>query len=186
MKRMLLAPLMLVSGAHAQTWTWLADVSDDVIEPGESVTVTLSAFMEHDTPFVALSAFIADVLIQSGAESGHLDEYEWLNDLNNDLIITLDDDSFYQLAGGQLTVFGPFTSDNPIDVFQFTWTATAPGDVTYATNTHIATIWAGEDHESATAVDVEVLHEVMFGWTVVPAPGVVLIVVGALAPRRRR
>ena len=42
-------------------------------------------------------------------------------------IVVYDNDSFHDLSGGQLTVFGPFTSDNPIDVFEMRWTATSPG-----------------------------------------------------------
>lgn len=180
-----LAVLALAGAASGQTWTWMAEVSDDVIEPGESVTVTMSAFMAFETPFVALAAFQKDILIQEGAELGSLDGYSYLNDLGK-LIITLDDDNFYDVTGGQLTVFGPFTSDNPIDVFEFTWTAEVPGRVEYATGTTFATIWGGDDRESATAYDAQVVNEAVFGWTVVPAPGALGLLALGFAVRRRR
>lgn len=170
--RIAIAALALAGMAHAQTWTWMADVSDPVIEPGETVTVTLSAFMEYDTPFVALASFQMDVPIMAGVEAGSIAGCNQINHIVNKLSVKVFNDSFTDVDGGQLPVFGPFISDNPVDVFQFTWTAEAPGEVLYSTETFDAVIWAGDDLDSSGAVQVETINDAAFGWTVVPAPGV--------------
>lgn len=178
--------LAVVGTAHAQSWTYLADVSHETVVPGEEVTVTISAYMEYDTPFVALSAHEFDALNLDGGDFGELGSFKVLNHLDEliSYIIDIDGDSMLYIPGGQLTVFGPFTSDNPIDVFQFTWVAEAPGDVLYETEGSFAYIWAGDDKDSAEQVETDITN-VTFGWTVVPAPPVTLLGLAVLRRRRR-
>lgn len=178
--------LAVAGAAHAQSWTWFAEVSDPVIEPGESVTVTIFAAMEYDTPFIALSAFQLDALVLKGAESGTVTAFHDLHDLaDHPHTPYTDGDSVFDMGGYQLTVFGPFTSDNPLGVYEFTWFAETPGEVVFTTSNDWAWMWAGDDKESAVSVEAIDVTDTTFGWTVIPAPAGVLAF-GLLAAWRRR
>jgi len=184
----------LAAGAQAQSGsaTWMADVNAPA--GGNTAEVTLSLAMDGDTPFVALSATIFDTLNTIGAEHGEITGWSVLNsldELTGDLTTT-DGDSLFGTNAGQLTVFGPFTSDNPIDVLSFTWEGAqiveSGAEVGYSTATENVTLWMGEDKESAGAVDVSNnIAEAAFGWQVVPTPAsAALLGLGGLALARRR
>jgi len=170
MREIMTAVLGLAGAASGQsTWTWQAEVSDPVIEPGDQVTVALSVAMTADAPFVALSAAIFDVLNAGGGEHGTLVTWKVennLDELNSD-IITNDGVNIFNVNVGQLNVFGPFTSDNPIHVLTYWWEAETPGEVSYDTVTDAAVMWVGDDKESATGLDADVVFEASWGWSVV-------------------
>jgi uncharacterized protein (TIGR03382 family) len=102
-------------------------------------------------------------------------------------LTTTDGVSLFGTNAGQLTVFGPFTSANPVDILEFTWTSNgAVGDVAYATNTSAAVLWIGADKDTAVSVDAQ-WTDADFKWTVVPTPAsAALLGLGGLALVRRR
>jgi hypothetical protein len=186
----------LAATAHAQTWTWLADVANPVLDPDNGVTtqnVTLSVLMEHDTPYYILSFAIFDTLGALNADYGQITDWEvlsHLDQLTGDLTTT-DGTSLYDTNAGQLCTFTNCVHDNPIDVLSFTWKLDddapldAPFEVTYVTNTHNAAIWAGNDQEDAISIPVEFLFEANVSWTVVPAPPAALLGLACVVRRRR-
>jgi len=161
----------LSPGASGQTWTWQVEVSDPVVEPGEQVTVTLTAFMEADAPFVAMSSTWMDATSVEGARIGHPTGYTILDhfgDLTGECATWwLGGDTIENLCAGQITIFGPFSTENPVDLFEFCWVGDAPGEVEYTTTTDFAYMWIGEDKESAEQIEAKLVHEIDFGWTVV-------------------
>ena len=180
--------------AQGGSATWVSDVA--IAGDGSSATVTWSLNMASDAEFTALSASIFDTLVTSGSEFGDITNWEVLNnlaELTGDLTTT-DGDNLYGTNAGQLTVFGPFTSANPIDVLQFTVTA-ADGitfqegdDLNYTTSTDSMLLWVGADKASAEAVDViNAVTEGVARIGVVPSPaGAALLGLGGLAFARRR
>ena len=190
----LIAVAGVAAAAQAQSATWMADVN---IVNDTTAEWTLSVEMAADAEFVALSAAIFDTLNTAGSEFGDITSWEVLNsldELTGDLT-TSDGDSLFGTNAGQLTVFGPFSSDNPIDVLKFTWEAAdgftigdGPDTVSYSTSTESFLIWAGADKESAEAVDaIGNVTEAEFNWTVVPTPAsAALLGLGGLALARRR
>ena len=176
--------------------TWMSDV--ELVDEGHAAVVTWSLSMNADAPFVALSATIFDTLNVSGGELGEITSWEVLNnlaDLTGDLTTT-DGDNLYGTNAGQLTVFGPFTSDNPIDVLKFTFTGEeglifnldgAGAVIEFVTETENVTLWVGDDKDSATAMDVT--GSVVEGSAVfyeIPSPaGAALLGLGGLALARR-
>lgn len=126
--------------------------------------------------------------MQQGAELGTLTSFEALHGLGDDHPHSpyTDGDSLFDASGYQLTAFGPFASDNPIDVYEFTWEAHASGTVVFQTFTEFAWIWAGEDKDSAESIEAFDVTEAAFSWTVVPAPASVALIAPALLARRRR
>jgi hypothetical protein len=189
--------LATASCAHAQTWEWIATPSGPTdIEAGEEITWTLSALMTppDGMEFVGLSATIFDIVSVLNGEAGEITQYEVLNQLCELTQCKIWDNGheIYGIAAGQLVVFGPFTPDNPIDVFEFTWKAADdPGfyEVDYATETEAAEIWANYPGEDPVSIDVADITEASMHWTVnVPspaAPGVLAGVVGWGVRRRR-
>ena len=119
-----------------------------------------------------------DTLNTAGGEFGSITSWEVKNnlaDLTGDLTTT-DGDSLFGTNAGQLTVFGPFSSDNPIDVLCFTWTAAdgvligdGPDTVAYETATSAMVLWVGDDKDSAVSMDAN-FSDTAFSWTVVPTP----------------
>jgi uncharacterized protein (TIGR03382 family) len=185
----LLAVAGLGGMAQAQTLEWMASISNTELQPGESTTVTLSATMAGGDEFVALAATIFDTVNTNGAGLGGITGWQVLNDLEmltGDLTTT-DGVSLFGTNAGQLTVFGPFTSANPVDILEFTWTSNgAVGDVAYATNTSAAVLWIGADKDTAVSVDAQ-WTDADFKWTVVPTPAsAALLGLGGLALVRRR
>lgn len=186
------------------TATWLWDVTtqngDAIVEPGETATVTLSLLMEPDAgfgPFVAISATVFDVLGDGAAAKGHIlgwDYHGHLADLTGDLA-TSDGVSIYNVQAGQITTFGgPFSSDNPIDVFTFEWAPVEDGpfNATYNTDSvyeghlfHEVYVWEGEDKDSAQAV-IYPVAEAAISITVVPAPPAALLALAGMLTQRRR
>jgi uncharacterized protein (TIGR03382 family) len=187
----LLAVAGLGGMAQAQSLVWMAstDDADLIINPGESITWTLSATMGGNDEFVALAATIFDTLNTNGAGLGGITSWSVLNDLDQltgDLTTT-DGVSLFGTNAGQLTVFGPFTTANPVDILEFTWTSNgSAGDVAYATKTDSAVLWIGPNMDDAVSVDAQAT-DTEFGWTVVPTPAsAALLGLGGLALVRRR
>ena len=188
------AGLAAAANAQSGSASWMADVT---IVNETTAEWTLSLSMDADTPFVALSATIFDTLNTAGDEFGGVTGWEVLNslaDLTGDLTTT-DGQSLFGTNAGQLTVFGPFTSDNPVDILTFTWEAAdgftigdGPDTVTYSTATENVTLWVGDDKDTATALDITGnVTEAEFSWTVVPTPAsAALLGLGGLALARRR
>jgi hypothetical protein len=194
------APLALVVGtfagaaaAQSLQWTWLADVEHPVIDPSKGITtqtVTLSVLMEFDAPWVVIDYTIFDTIGALNADLGHITEWKVLNDLadlTGDLTTT-DGVSLFGTNAGQLCLFGPCTSDNPVDVLRFTWEVDRAGayDVTYLTDTSIAYAWIGENQDVAKPFEADILNEVVVTWKVVPAPAALALGVPLLMRRRRR
>lgn len=205
MTRLPLAMLAFTAPALADgTATWLWDVTtqngDAIVEPGETATVTLSLLMEPDPgfgPWVAISATVFDVLGDDAAAKGSILGWEYHNDLDQltgDLA-TSDGVSIYNVQGGQLTALGgPFSGDNPIDVFSFDWAPDEDGPftATYVTNSvyldqlvHEVIVWEGTDIEDALAVTYPVA-EASISIMVIPAPAAAVVLAAAFVPRRRR
>jgi hypothetical protein len=180
--------------AQGGSANWLSDVV--IADDGSTATVTWSLNMNGDTPFVALSATIFDTINTSGAEYGSISSWSVLNnlaDLTGDLT-TSDGTNLFGTNAGQLTVFGPFTSANPIDVLEFVFTANdgvvlmEGDDINYETSTENVTLWLGDSKETASAVDVtQSVGEGVARFGVVPAPAsLALLGFGGLALARRR
>jgi hypothetical protein len=198
MKAAILA-LAAIAPAHvasAQTWDWLATVDTPVLDPSKGVitqTVTLSVAMEYDTPFYILGAAVFDTLGTLNADRGHIVDWEVLNqldELTGDLTTT-DGVSLYGTYAGQLCTFTVCNTDNPLDVLEFTWQLddldpAAPFEVTYATDTSTAGIWAGEGPFESKFIPIDAPTEVAFGWTVVPSPSSLALGALAIITRRRR
>jgi hypothetical protein len=169
----------------------MADVPVGIfVPPGGSITITLSASLNADANFVAFSSALFDTLNVNAGHAGDITDWKVLNqmdDLTGDLTTT-DGDSLFGTIASQSILFGPFTSDNPIDILQFTWQSNGlVGDVAYQTHTAAASIWAGDSMDTARLIDVEA-SEANFGWIVQPAPGSVSVfgLGGFLLARRRR
>jgi hypothetical protein len=187
----------LAAGASAQTGSaeWISSVQ--IADNNLSAIVTWSADMVADTNFFALSATIFDSLNTAGSDFGSITSWEVLNsldELTQDLTTT-DGDNLYGTNAGQLTVFGPFTSANPIDVLTFTWTADpgfsigdGPDVVSYATSTTTFLLWVGDEKKTADALDIsDNVAEGSAMWTVVPTPAsAMLLGFGGLVLARRR
>jgi hypothetical protein len=162
------------------TGIWLWDVTtnngDAIVEPGESASVTLSLQMLANPGFnvVGISATIFDTLGKTNADKGEIVGWDVLNGLDNLTgdVTTTDGVSLYGTNAGQLTVFGPFTSANPIDVLTFEWSPVQMGtySVDYQTDTETVLIWEGETKDTAQAVHYDVV-EAALSFNVVPAPG---------------
>jgi MYXO-CTERM domain-containing protein len=195
----------LAAAANAQTGSaeWISSV--DIAPDNLSATVTWSANMTGDTPFVVLSATIFDSLNTAGAEFGGITSWEvhnMLAELTGDLTQPgdagegdPDNDHLLGTNAGQLTVFGPYTSANPIDFLSFTWTVAdgfTIGDggdvVSYGTSTDSFLLWVGDDKDSADALDIGgSVTEASAMWPVVPTPAsAALLGFGGLALVRRR
>lgn len=188
-----IAPLASAQGTGIWLWEVNTDNGDAIVEPGETANITLSVHLipNPPQPFVALAATVFDTLGGMNASKGQIVGWEVHNnlaDLTGD-VTTTDGVSLFGTNAGQLTVFGPFVSDNPIDVMTFQW---APDDlgtytVSYMTDTDNMTAWQGEDKDSAMAVTYAVA-EAAISFQVVPSPGPAAL--GALAAavfiRRRR
>lgn len=190
------APLGLLSTAHAQTWTWHADIANPVLDPAIGLTtqeVTLSVSMEHDTPYYIVGFSIFDTLGSLDADQGQITDWTILNhlaDLTGDMT-TSDGVSLYNTYIGQLCTFTVCNHDNPLDVLTFTWeyegdTPEAPFEVSYETLTYEASIWAGKDQDTAVTVPVEILHEAQVTWTVLPSPASLALAPFSLLVTRRR
>lgn len=177
------------------TATWLWDVvtndGDAIVEPGESAYVQLALQMEPDdgTDLLALAASIFDTIGGQNASNGQIVTWAILNDLDyltGDLTTT-DGVSLFHTNVGQLSVYGPFFTDNPLDVLTFQWKPSATGAYTveYATVTEAMVMWEGAG-DDATAVDWAT-NEAAISFQVVPAPGAaVLVGAGVLGAFRRR
>jgi hypothetical protein len=145
---------------------------------------------------VGLAAAIFDVLSDLNGEVGEILSWEVLNhldELTGDLTTTNGHELFFVNAA-QLTVFGPFTSANPVDVLEFTWEAPKDdvGFVDYSTVTSDAVIWIGEQGgkpHDATPIDAIDVTEAGMHWSWnIPSPGGVAVLAGAglWGVRRRR
>ncbi len=144
----------LDEGGIGGTVVWNASVTtndgDDLVEGLETATVTLDADMQPDVDgnaVLGLAATIFNVLGDGGAAQGSIQGWQVLNDLDEltgDLTST-DGVSLFNVNAGQLTAFGPFSDDDPIDVLQFSWAPTSEGEyrVNYTTVTESMVVWEG-------------------------------------------
>ena len=188
---MALTPAALADGTASWLWSVTTNDGDAIVEPGESAFVSLSLLMEpdQDAEFLALAASIFDTVGGTNAAKGEIVTWEVLNDLDyltGDLTTT-DGVSLFNTNIGQLSVYGPFFTDNPLDVLTFQWQPTQMGEyeVSYDTVTHAMVMWEGEG-DDVHPVDW-VTSEAAISFQVVPAPGAVALVgLGALAGMRRR
>jgi len=160
------------AGAAGQSGVWLHDVPDaTVLDPGESITVRLSmSFEGGGAPFVAYAVTLNDTLNVAGADLGSIEGWAILNDLDHlagDVAFT-DGVNIFEMYAAQHTFFGPFSSDNPIDVYEFTWTAAedASGEVEYVTVETDFGLFVGADKDSADALSDLPVVEASFGWSV--------------------
>jgi hypothetical protein len=172
----MITPLAGADGTGIWLWDVTTDDGDAIVEPGETASVLLSMHMLPNQGFevAGISAVIWDTLGMANADRGQIVGWEILNslgDLTGDLTTT-DGVSLFGTNAGQLTVFGPFTSANPIDVLTFQWEPTEIGvyTVQYMTDTANLTVWEGESPDKATAVEYGVA-EAAISFAVVPAPG---------------
>ena len=134
------------------TATWIADVTttngDEDYQVGEVATVTLSIDFDPDVDGVnilGLAATIFDVVGDAGASLGEITSWDVLNsldELTGDLTET-DGTSLFNVNAGQLTQFGPFSDDDPIDVIEFNWSTeqVGPYAVGYETMTESMVVW---------------------------------------------
>jgi hypothetical protein len=173
---MIFMVLFAVTGIGASAWgqsgEWIHDVPDGtVLGPGESIVVTLSvAFEGGGAPFAAFGASVHDTLNTLGADLGGIDGWTVLSDLDElpGDMTTTDGDSLFGTYAVQINVFGPFNSDNPIDVIEFTWTAgEGSGEVAFETADSFLGLYVGEDKESARGINDVPTEETSFGWIVV-------------------
>jgi len=165
------------------TAVWQASVTTDdgdpVVDPGEIATITLSLDLvtQFDAPLVGLAATIFDTLANGpAADKGQIVGWQVLNDLDfltGDFTQT-DGDSLFNTNAGQITSFGPFTFDNPIDVLEFQY---QPNEfdgsvVAYTTDTSDLLVWEGtfEDPSAEETFLEEVAFDIQLGvGTVCPA-----------------
>jgi len=133
---------------------WLSSVTtddgDDLVEFGETATVTLTLELmtDPDVEIAGLAATIFDTLGGTNAASGGIAGWQVLNslaDLTGDLTET-DGVSLFNTNAGQLTMFGgSFVPGFPIGVLEFKY---EPGEldgslVTYTTETSDLLVWEG-------------------------------------------
>jgi hypothetical protein len=149
--------------------------------------------MEFDAQYLYFNAAVFDTIGIFKADVGSIVDWQVLNhldDLTGDLTTT-DGVSLFNTHAGQLFPFQFWTSGNPVDVLEFTWEPIKAGayEVKYATETELAAVWAGETEDAVRPYFADIIHEVSFGWTVIPTPptfagGACLALL--LAIRRRR
>jgi hypothetical protein len=117
--------------------------------------------MDGDAPFVAFAAAHFNVLGADNADIGLIEDFDFHNGLGEPFINPPHFGfELYDVAAGQLTVFGPFTPDNPIDVITFIWRPQiyTPLDVSYVTESLLTDddganaihAWEGEDKDSSS------------------------------------
>jgi hypothetical protein len=186
-----LAPTLCPAQSSA---TWFADF--EVSPDASSIDVRLRVTMDTDESFLGFAASTFDTLNMSGSEYGSIIGWEILNDLDNGIgdSTTTDGESLF----GTLVAHGIFdiTDANPLEVLVFTWQAedgfvieVDRDDVSYSTSTDWVTIWVEDVVGKPTAILVDDVIEVGFGWGVVPAPGAAGVLgagLGVVAWRRRR
>lgn len=172
MTRSTLALLALATPALADVsatvlWKVTTDDGDALVEPGETATVTLSILMDADgAPLIALHAVNYDVRAGDNALMGDITGWDVPNDMDllcGDPGPWLKDGNILCLCAGQLTLFGPFTTDNPVDVLEFQWKPQeyAAFEAQHATNMHARLdnmpalyVWIGEDKKTAESMIV--------------------------------
>jgi uncharacterized protein (TIGR03382 family) len=186
-----LGAIASADGTAMWQWSVVTNNGNAVVEPGESAYVTLSILTEPDqgAEFLALAASIFDTVGGTNADKGQIVTWEVLNDLDyltGDLTTT-DGVSLFNTNVGQLSVYGPFFTDNPLSVLTFQWKPTVQGTYTvdYDTNTEAMVMWEGIG-DDAHAVWYDVV-EGAISFNVVPAPGgAALAGLGGLVLLRRR
>jgi len=176
-------------------WKW--DIStndgDPIVEPGEIATIDLELDFDPDVDGInvtGLSAVIFDVLGGTNAANGHIVDWQVNEDLSflaGDLTTT-DGVSLFNINAGQLTLFGPFSTADPIHVISFQWKPDLIDDymVQYMTDTQSLEIWEGSFGDNTSVPWTPVEADISF--QVFPAPGSVgcaLAAAGVMAGRRR-
>ena len=140
----------IISGEATWEWAFTTTNGDDLLEVGETGTVTLSLDFNPDVDGVdvlGLAATIFDVNGGMNASNGHVTGWtveNQLADLTGDLTET-DGVSLFNVNAGQLTAFGPFSDADPIDVLSFDWEADVNSGyvVEYTTSTETMVVWKG-------------------------------------------
>lgn len=192
---------MLLAGTPAfadGTATWLWNVTtqdgDAIVEPGETARITLSLLMQPgDGPFIAFATAVFNTLGTTNADKGTIVDWDFPErhlTLVGDTTTT-NGVSLFETTVGQLTVGGPITSANPIDILTFEWAPSIyePLDVAYETDSwqpepHTITVWEGESKPTAINV-VYPVTEAAVVFTVIPAPPTILLFTIFTLPRRR-
>jgi hypothetical protein len=157
------------------TYDYTTDDGDNLVDFGETATVTLTLDFDPDideVTYLGFAASIFDVIGDGGAAKGHITGWNVLNnlaDLTGDLTTT-DGTSLFGVNAGQLTGFGPFTPADPLDVIEFGWTADDNEDfgVTYQTVTESMFVWepgdgGGEEALEWLPVEVEIVFPAFEG-----------------------
>jgi len=195
-KSALLVSILGVAGA-AQANTWILDAPAEV-GPGETFTVSLT--LDYDPDVVApdedgnqgLSASIFDVAGSSpDGNSFSVDSWSIAEDLiflTGDLT-TSDGTGLQGVNIGQLTLFGPFTADDPLAVLTFEVTAgpEVNTNIDFSTVTEAFQLWIGvfDDNPTSTPFDPTEGNSNTFV-TPTPASAALLGLGGLVALRRRR
>jgi len=178
-------------------WQVTTQDGDAVVEPGETATVSLWLDM---TPSVVdsqtdgnqgVSAMIFDTVAGPGAANGQILGWQ----INEDLgfltgdLTTTDGVSLFNINTGQLTLFGPFSHDDPIHVISFEWKPDLIDDyvVQYMTSTSALEVWEGAFDSTVSTPWTPVEAQISF--QVFPTPGSVACILaacGLLSTTRRR
>jgi len=186
----LIAVAGMAAVASAQTmhisWT-VSDTGngDGIIEPGESALLTMSAHM--DPAAAGFAGSIYDILGSSNWDTGSVDSYvNSLSELtddgqlqgNNDILLV---ESFQLPAAFN----GNFVSDNPIELYNITWT---PNDYSARNVSGMTSHVNFSVYTDSFGTSVEYTGDVRgFSFDVVPAPAsMALLGLGGLVAGRRR
>jgi hypothetical protein len=178
--------------AQEDSATWLWDVTtqdgDEVVEPGETATVTLSLLMEVEAgkgEQIALAGVLFDTLGGDNAAIGSVGDWTVLNDLADIFgdLTTTDGVSLFGTFG--VNCFGiqmfPCSLDNPIDVLAFEWSTDdySHYSVDYTTSTNDAAVWR-DLFDEQEFLEVQT-NEALISFQVVPAPATLAICAWVIA-----
>jgi len=187
--------LLAVAGlaGTATANSWIIDRPDEV-QVGEPFSIMLT--IDYDPDVVAedesgvqgLSAGIFDVLMKDSSTSDYTID-SWTIDedlifLTGDLTSS-DGQNTFNTNIGQLTLFGPFTKDDPLKVMTINITAGGVGTIDLETSTNVFEVWMGT-FDTAESVPADIA-DAMTSINVVPTPAsAALLGLGGLVAMRRR
>jgi len=146
---------------------------------------------EQGVDLVGMAATIHDTVTTFNGDRGQIVGWEVLNflsSLTGDLTTT-DGVSLFNINAGQLTLFGPFSHDDPIHVISFEWKPDLIDDyvVQYMTSTSALEVWEGAFDSTVSTPWTPVEAQISF--QVFPTPGSVACILaacGLLSTTRRR
>ena len=184
------AGMAAVASAQTMTISWMVSDTgngDGIIEPGESALLSMWASM--DPGATGFAGSIYDIIGTSNWDTGTIGEFDYDN-----LLDELTDDGTLQANNDITTVEsfqlpplfnGNFIADNPIELYNITWT---PNDYSNRTVTggtvHINFDVYTDEFGTSIPYDGDVSG---FRFDVVPAPAsVALLGLGGLVAVRRR